>query len=278
MSTIGITNPQFALLKAQMQTSPKAQNTPTPAVGAALSAMAASLGSANSTQKALMPSLYTPIAANEWAFVWGDPHFREADGGRFDVQKEGKFNILKDKGISFTADFQKVAARPGQTIDPKNDKRPTVTKSADLVIDGKKIHIDAKGKTTVNGKELKNFDPVTLGPDSSIAKTIDGSILIQTGEYTILFDSVGNGNRLDFAVKSGSDGVSADGVNPSGLLGETFDSDNIRLTKPKNSIDSYLVNKPKPGPDKPPSVESELQKLLQQIITMIQQLLLGFKA
>lgn len=217
------------------------------------------------------PSL--PVAANEWAFVWGDPHLREADGGKFDVQQEGKFNILQDKGISFTADFQKQPAKPGVEIDPKNDKRPTVTKSADLVIDGKKVHIDASGKTTVDGKELKNFDPVALGPNSSIARTVDGSILIQTGEYTILFDSVGNGNRLDFAIKTGIDGVAADGVNPTGLLGETFDADSTALTKPKNSIDSYLANAsdPKPGP----VGYSDIQKLLQQLVDMLQQLFIG---
>ncbi|WP_303674570.1 hypothetical protein [Vampirovibrio chlorellavorus] len=258
-----------------MQTNLKAPTTANPKPAAALASLATTLNGAPQAGKAYMPDIYTPIAANEWAFVWGDPHFREADGGRFDVQKEGKFNILKDKGISFTADFQKVPAKAGEIIDPKNDKRPTVTKSADLVIDGKKIHIDASGKTTVDGKELKNFDPVTLGPNSSIAKTIDGSTLIQTGEYTILFESVGKGQRLDFAVKSGGNGVGADGVNPSGLLGETFDADNIRLTKPKKNIDAYqITSNPPPAPD----IKSELEKLLQQIIAMIQQLLLGFKA
>lgn len=275
MSTIGITSPQIALLKAQMQSSLPLQKTASPEPAAALASLATTLASATRTDKAYLPALYTPIAANEWAFVWGDPHFREADGGRFDVQNEGKFNILKDKNISFTADFQKVPAKAGEIINPQNDKRPTVTKSADLVIDGKKIHIDATGKTTVNGKELKNFDPVTLGPNSSIAKTIDGSTLIQTGEYTILFESAGKGQRLDFAVKSGSDGVAADGVNPSGLLGETFDPDNIRLTKPKKNIDAYRIN---PNPAPAPDIKSELEKLLQQIIAMIQQLLLGFKA
>ncbi len=275
MTAIGITNPLFSMLKAELQTNPKTS------VKANVQAAAPEAKATYAYQDPIYtlpypiyPNPQTPVAANEWAFVWGDPHFREADGGKFDVQKEGKFNILKDKGIAFTADFQKRPAKPGETIDPKNDKRPTITKSADLVIDGKKIHIDASGKTTVDGKELKNFDPVSLGPNSSIAKTVDGSTLIQTGEYTILFDSVGNGQRLDFAVKSGSDGVAADGVNPTGLLGETFDSDNIRLTKPKNNIDSYLVgNKPNPTPA--PDVDSELQKLLQQLLALIKQLFQG---
>ena len=48
-----------------------------------------------------------PVAANEMARFWGDPHFVGADGGKFDVQGEAEktYNLLTDKGIKYEGRF-----------------------------------------------------------------------------------------------------------------------------------------------------------------------------
>lgn len=182
------------------------------------------------------------IAANETAFLWGDPHIVGADGDKYDILTEGKFNLLEDEDISFAGNFGK--------FKPKG--KATVMRAADLMVDGKKILVDANGKATVDGKVLKDQTYVSWGDDSQVSKLRNGNVVIHTGEYDILIASeaakADPKNRfLNVSVSTGENGVNADGTAPTGLLGETFDADSIKQTKPQFNINEYKIgaaNKP----------------------------------
>ncbi|WP_373531994.1 VWD domain-containing protein [Vampirovibrio sp.] len=210
----------------------------------------AALAQAKTSANALRyphPPEKKPVAANETAFIWGDPHIAGADGDRFDVNKVGKFNLLEDKGVKFNADFRKFTDKSAATI----------IRATDLEVDGKKIKIDVNAKVTIDGKELQSNTYKAWGGDNQISKLRNGNVLIDTGEYTILVASEGSAKNkfLNASVSSGKHGVSADGVAPKGLLGETFDADAVKQTKPKKNLESYQVGvkpaAPKPSTPKP---------------------------
>jgi len=174
------------------------------------------------------------VAPNEHARIWGDPHIVDADGGKYDFQEEGIFSLLEDKGLSVNGNLEKA-----------KDGKNTYLTEAGLVVNGKQIHIDTDGTVTLgegdDALELEDGETRQLGNGSYITR--DGeTVRVKTSEYKLEFqtnqDDKGNLHmNLDAYTKDG--GVYLDGVNPTGLLGETFDEDKKALTKPTLDASDY---------------------------------------
>ncbi len=210
-----------------------------------------------------------PVAPSQTAFIWGDPHINEPDGGSYEIKGTGKFDLLKDTGLSLTADFGLL----------KSTGNASVMRNADLEVDGKKIHVGADGKTTLDGVELNNNTFTSWGNGDQISKMSNGIISIHTGEYDILLDSQSTtddakNKYLIISVTSGEKGVQADGKAPTGLLGETFDADSTQQTAPKQSIDQYRSDRPAPKPNPIPASDS-LNALMMQFMQLLLTLMMS---
>ena len=211
-----------------------------------------------------------PVAPSQTSFIWGDPHINEPDGGSYSITATGKYELLKDTGVNITADFG--------LLSPTG--KPTVIRDADLVVDGKTIHVDANGKTTVDGVELKDNTFTAWGKGDQISKMRNGVISVHTAEYDILLNSQATATDaknkfLNISVTSGSQGVQVDGTAPTGLLGETFDADTTKQTAPKQSMDQYLTNPTTPNPNSNPdpnSLNAMMMQFLQLLLTMMMSL------
>lgn len=176
----------------------------------------------------------TLVAPNEHARLWGDPHIDDADGGQYDFQHEGIFSLLEDKGISVNGNLEK-----------SEDGNSTYMTEAGLMVNGKQVHIDTDGTVTLgtgaNAYELEDGETRQLGNGSYITR--DGDLVrVGNSEYKLEFQTNqdDNGNayiNLDAYTKDG--GVSLDGVDPTGLLGETFDKGSTVRTKPKLDPSDY---------------------------------------
>ncbi len=180
-----------------------------------------------------------PVAANEHARIWGDPHMEDADGGKYDFNERGIYNIIKDKNLVLNA-----------KMDPGPNKT-TVMTEAGLTLGSQTIHLKAANGEVLIGlanstttTALQNGQTVALDNGGSISRK--GAIVkVDSPEYKIQFDldEVYKGFKyLDIDIWSKAGGVMSDGVEPSGLLGETFDADNIAQTKPKLNAADYKQN------------------------------------
>jgi hypothetical protein len=208
-----------------------------------------------------------PVAKNETSFIWGDPHINDPDGGTYQISASGKFNLLQDTGVDIKGDFG--------VWQPKSTA--TVMRDVDLTIDGKKIHIDANGKTTMDGNELKDQTFTSWGNGDQISKLRNGIVSIHTAEYDILIGSEatkGNAQNkfLNLSVTTGEKGVSADGKAPTGLLGETFDADTTKQTQAKQNIENYRSTNTPPVPTPSQDPFQAIIKLFQQLLNMMMQL------
>lgn len=189
------------------------------------------------------PPEYPPEPPKEYpiekARIWGDPHIIGADGGKYDFQEIGIYNILKDSNITVNSRMEKFGTG-------RNGKTVTVNTEAGLTLGSKTILVKADGTTTIGDtnstttQELKKGESLDLGNGHSVKR--DGNnIQVNATEYTLeVQTNKGRKNKfLDIDIWSKTGGVLSDGIAPSGLLGETFDEDNIAQTKTQNSAESY---------------------------------------
>ncbi|MEW5818952.1 MAG: hypothetical protein AB1782_02060 [Cyanobacteriota bacterium] len=180
----------------------------------------------NCQNNASYTNLNNIVAANEVGTITGDPHFKGGDGGRYDVQGQaGKvYDLLSDSNLSFNGRFDAWGSN-GATIVGETainvsslggNSYSTVTYSKD-------------GVAKVNGQELKDGETVVLA-DGGTATKQGNKLIVQTAEgYTITqtCHPSAHGNYINSEVKTGALGVATDNVLPGGLLGQTFDADNV---------------------------------------------------
>jgi hypothetical protein len=180
-----------------------------------------------------------PVAVNEHARLWGDPHVNDADGGAYLFPQAGIYNVLQDKGLTVNAQTNKMASDPSATV----------MSEAGATVGSRTVHVTADGTTTVGYADpanssttiLQDGQTMALDDGSSITKT-GNNISLTTPEYNLQFSTMqqyNGSNFLDIDAWSKGQGVQADGVAPSGLLGETFDADNIPQTAPKLDSSAY---------------------------------------
>jgi hypothetical protein len=178
------------------------------------------------------------VAAGESARMWGDPHIEDADGGKYDFNEHGVFNLLNDRGVNLNA---KLGGKEGG---------PTYIQQAGLVINNRNIRVDPDGKVMINqgengqDVELKDGETRQLGDGSYITK--NGNIITAgTPEYKMEFETnkEHDGNRyMDVKVSTKDGGVMLDGQKPAGMLGETFDEDKEKQTALREKGDFYKRN------------------------------------
>ncbi|MCE3235732.1 MAG: hypothetical protein K0Q50_1912 [Vampirovibrio sp.] len=174
------------------------------------------------------------VAANSHARMWGDPHIDDADGGKYEFQETGFYNILEDKGLTINGSLNK-----------SKDGKSTYLTEAGLMVEGNKLHIGVDGSMTYgpNGDtlNLKDGESQKLGQNSNVTR--QGNIIrLNTPEYNVEFltNQNDNGNQhLDVDIYSKENGVNADGILPTGLLGETFDEDSIAQDKIRLKASAY---------------------------------------
>lgn len=147
--------------------------------------------------------------------IWGDPHFEDPDGGKFDVQGQaGKtYNLLSDKNFQMNGRFDKWGGGGA-----------TVVGEVGISAGGDKVTVQADGDVMVNGRQLKDGEKVALANGGSVEKNGDKAT-VKIGEYEVKFDAEKspNGDYLNMDVITKN--ANADGVKPHGLLGQTFDGD-----------------------------------------------------
>ena len=145
------------------------------------------------------------------ARIWGDPHFIDPDGGKFDVQGEaGKtYNLLSDKGFQMNGRFDKWGSEGA-----------TVVGEVGITATGNTISVDKSGKAVVNGQVLKDGQRVGLANGGYVEKN-GNDITVKKGEWEVNFQTKGDHINMDIK----TDNAIADGVRPHGLIGQTFDGD-----------------------------------------------------
>lgn len=172
----------------------------------------------NNLYNNIFPPLFNPvnyIPGNEDAKMWGDPHFKGADGMRFDFQGQaGKdYNLFSTRGIHLNGHFasygngNNVVDKTGLTLGgPFNNDSVTY---------------NANGEAEVNGTEIQEGQTVELS-DGSTATLQDGTLTVTTPQgYTITQTDV-DGQYIDIDVQTGANGVYDEGSLPGGLIGQTF--------------------------------------------------------
>lgn len=170
------------------------------------------------------------VAANEEVRIWGDPHvigLGGSDGDKYDFAPAhknlpGPYSILNDKNININ----------GEMVSTGNPDQVCVMKEAGLTLGDKKLQISNEG-INLNGQALNLGvgQASDLGNGNSIKRIKDKMLEIQTPEYTVTVEQMGG--YLDMNVKSKAQGVLADGVAPTGVLGELFDRDKTPQHAPK---------------------------------------------
>jgi len=148
--------------------------------------------------------------------MWGDPHVDTASGGKYDFQKIGYYNVLSDKNINLNA-----------KLDGEQGK-PTFITEAGLKIGTHQLDVKADGTAQIGAGAsaivLKDGQSVIMDDGSTIARK--GSVITaDTPEYNIKFETGkldSTINHINVSVDSKAGGVMADGIAPTGLLGEGF--------------------------------------------------------
>lgn len=155
------------------------------------------------------------VEANKTARAWGDPHIEGANGKKFEFQELGTYNLLKDSNLNVNA----------QTA--KWNNGTTVISDVGIKAGNDLVKISNGGIVNLNGEN------VTVNDGQSL-QLIDGRQIKRTGnayelnsnEY--ILKVLDNGSHLDVNTTSKDVGVLSDGVAPTGILGETFDSTNTK--------------------------------------------------
>ncbi len=170
-----------------------------------------------------------PIAADQEATATGDPHIREADGGHFDFQGiAGKtYNFINDTGFIANARFGAWEGRSDTTVIKEMGVCIAGAGATSLI----KITAGSPPSVQVNGQSIENGQTVVLADGGSLVMADDGkSVKFLTAEgyqNTVIFQGAGENTYLDYAIRSGAEGVASDGRLPKGLLGHTFDADTL---------------------------------------------------
>ena len=197
---------------------------------------------------------------SEFAYVWGDPHFIGADGGKYDVHNQGTFSLMVTKKWYLNGLFSPVENNPdktlisdtmmkvggdrlfmqktGKLIRKSFEGRSKVSPGSDILLsDGQTrvvyTRIDESAKDALDKLVIadamydyrsQNFLSLGHVLASVVIYTQDGYIVEQ-----VLFKNMRNGRtRYDIAVKS-PDGLSSSNL-PSGLIGQSFDLDDEALS------------------------------------------------
>lgn len=166
------------------------------------------------------------VADNESGKIVGDPHFIGADGGRFDVQGQpGKtYSLLSDSLLDFNGRFD-AWGNNGATVVGETAINVSNLGGSEF----SNVSFTKDGVAKVNGQEIKDGETVMLADGGSA--TLNGNKLtVQTLEgYTIIQEAIknGTGNYINTEVKTGALGVATDNRLPGGLLGQTFDADDV---------------------------------------------------
>ncbi|MBX2860395.1 MAG: VWD domain-containing protein [Vampirovibrio sp.] len=167
------------------------------------------------------------VAVNERARIWGDPHIIGGDGGKYDVQDRGIYNLLDDNGLTVNAEFGPW----------KNDT--TVVTKLGITVGNDQIEIDADGNVKINSQKSTMSDLIQLSEEKGWElEQSDDKIIIKTDEYTLEIELTGRG-FMNMNIVTGEEGVKSDGVGPEGILGETFDADSDAQTGLKQDINDY---------------------------------------
>ena len=224
-----------------------------------------------------------PVAANEHAKIWGDPHILDADGGKYDFQQTGIYNVLNDKGINLNA---KIVAGSGKA---------TLISDAGLVVGNRTVDMKANGTVTIGYTDpahksskitLADGQAVSLDNNSTISRMGD-QLTINTGEYKMQVDlnrTYQGVQYLNMDVWSKAGGVFSDGKMPSGLLGETFDAGAETQTGIRNNSAAYARSDlfslnstaPTTTPTTPPT-SNEFQTLINNLLQQLLALLAAWK-
>lgn len=181
------------------------------------------------------PPFYAPdpftgqqgVAAGKEARIWGDPHVEEADGGRFDFQGEaGKiYNLLNDSGVQINARFQSYSE--GTTTIGEIGAIVSGPGGTSII----RINSHEDPPVRVDGRPLVPGESVRLADGGSLALSADGrTITFSTREgyqNTVTVQGEGPNAYLDYSVRSSGDGVTTDGRMPGGVVGHTFDGNNL---------------------------------------------------
>jgi hypothetical protein len=174
------------------------------------------------------PGFPVAVAANQQARAYGDPHIDGADGEKFDFDDHGIYNLLQDRGLNINAEMAPAAGEK------------SVITNVGMNIGGSQVQMLPNGSMVINGRpvQLENGQTLQL-PDGSTISKKGNDINIKTSEYDVKLTSRAKGQYFDVAVKSKEQGVLADGVAPSGILGETFDADDVRGGDTKHNHQFY---------------------------------------
>ncbi len=173
-----------------------------------------------------------PVAANETATLWGDPHLIGGDGEKYDIMTPGYQSLLKDRDVAINGRF---TSWNGASTITADDQLGIKYGSSVVELDANK-----NGQGKLNGKATtfevnKAYD---LGKGCSLLYT--GSEYKFTGDDE--YDSItakDQGAYFDTSIHTSTKGVGFDGFLPTGYMGETFDEDKTLQIGPKHNIDYY---------------------------------------
>jgi hypothetical protein len=168
------------------------------------------------------------VAANQQARAYGDPHIEGGDGERFDFNEHGIFSLLEDRGLSLNAE-----------MGPAAGEKSVIT-NVGLAVNNQRLQVLPNGTVILNGSPLalRENQPVTLPDGTRIVKQ-GNNVQVATNEYDLTFTSRAGGQYLDVAANTRAEGVASDGVAPTGILGETFDSDETAGSNTKHPPEFY---------------------------------------
>ncbi|MEB3286984.1 MAG: hypothetical protein VKJ04_05730 [Vampirovibrionales bacterium] len=184
-----------------------------------------------------------PVAANERAKIWGDPHVIVADDKTetfesYNFSQVGLYNVVKDQGVTVNTNLYQ----------PNNQGNVSMADQYGFTLgNGRTIKVDKNFNVEVGdgqGGVIAMEDGLTMDLGNGNSVSLNGSQLnVVTPEYDfkVTPDSWQNAKYLDLEMHSKSGGVFSDGVMPSGLLGETFDEDDIIEREPKLDVSAYVV-------------------------------------
>lgn len=175
-----------------------------------------------------------PVAPNEHARIWGDPHINNPDdksGDRwsYNFDEPGTFNVLQDKDVTLNS---LLVQGPNKT---------TVIDETGLSIGNDRLFIDKLGTLKLNDQTLGD-GTYELPSGGSITKDGDDIEVKTTGEYDFAFETNKTWRGftyMNISVFTKDIGVESDDTLPIGLLGETFDVDTEAETSVDNAVDFY---------------------------------------
>ena len=153
------------------------------------------------------------VSADKQARAWGDPHIVGANGQKFEFQEEGTYSLLDDSNTNVNC----------TTV--KWDNGTTVINDVGIMAGDHKVQITAGGTVMLNGQGIELKDGETVNLPNNITITRQGNnYLVNGSEYNMTIEN--QGRYLNVNANSTEKGVFADGVMPTGILGETFAPDN----------------------------------------------------